>query len=293
MRNVPMTIVRIMVGAAILCSAGLASADTMSFTPAKDNTLYETDPGFDLSNGAGAFLFAGVTNIPSRRRALIAFDVSAIPPGSHIDSVTLKMYVDRTVEPTVITLHKLLGSWGEGTSDAGAPGGMGTTPSAGDATWNDRFFDPPLPWATPGGDFEPGASANASVSSPMRVYTWGSSSTLVADVQSWIDVPGSNFGWAVLGDESGVGNAIRISSREGSSLPLLAVTFTVPSCGSADFNCDGDVGTDSDIASFFSCLSGECPPSPCTNSADFNGDGDIGTDTDIEAFFRVLSGGSC
>jgi len=32
--------------------------------------------------------------------------------------------------------------------------------------------------------------------------------------------------------------------------------------------------------------------SPC-GTADFNGDGDIGTDSDIEAFFRVLSGGSC
>ena len=28
-------------------------------------------------------------------------------------------------------------------------------------------------------------------------------------------------------------------------------------------------------------------------SADFNGDGDIGTDADIEAFFRVLAGGTC
>ena len=28
-------------------------------------------------------------------------------------------------------------------------------------------------------------------------------------------------------------------------------------------------------------------------SADFNGDGDVGTDADIEAFFRVLAGGSC
>jgi hypothetical protein len=64
-------------------------------------------------------------------------------------------------------------------------------------------------------------------------------------------------------------------------------------CGSADFNCDGDIGTDLDIEAFFSCLAGNCPPPPCTNSADFNGDGDIGTDADIEAFFRVLAGGSC
>ena len=66
-----------------------------------------------------------------------------------------------------------------------------------------------------------------------------------------------------------------------------------PHCGSADFNCDGDIGTDADIESFFSCLSGVCPAAPCTNGADFNGDGDVGTDADIEAFFRVLAGGIC
>jgi hypothetical protein len=66
-----------------------------------------------------------------------------------------------------------------------------------------------------------------------------------------------------------------------------------PQCGSADFNCDGDIGTDADIESFFACLSGSCPPLPCNNNADFNADGDIGTDADIEAFFRVLGGGAC
>jgi hypothetical protein len=67
----------------------------------------------------------------------------------------------------------------------------------------------------------------------------------------------------------------------------------VSRCGSADFNCDGDLGTDADIEAFFACLSGTCPSAPCTSSADFNGDGDIGTDADIEAFFRVLAGGAC
>ncbi len=58
-------------------------------------------------------------------------------------------------------------------------------------------------------------------------------------------------------------------------------------CGSADFNCDGDVGTDQDIEAFFAALSGG------PGSADFNRDGDVGTDQDIEAFFRVLAGQSC
>jgi len=62
-------------------------------------------------------------------------------------------------------------------------------------------------------------------------------------------------------------------------------------CGSADFNCDGDIGTDSDIEAFFACLGGNC--CAACDTADFNGDGDIGTDTDIEAFFSVLGGGHC
>jgi hypothetical protein len=60
---------------------------------------------------------------------------------------------------------------------------------------------------------------------------------------------------------------------------------------SADFNHDGDPGTDADIEAFFACLGGNCCPT--CGSADFNGDGDVGTDQDIDSFFRVLGGGNC
>jgi hypothetical protein len=63
-------------------------------------------------------------------------------------------------------------------------------------------------------------------------------------------------------------------------------------CGNtADFNGDGDTGTDADIEAFFACLAGSC----CLlcESADFNCDGDTGTDADIESFFRVLAGAVC
>jgi probable HAF family extracellular repeat protein len=65
-----------------------------------------------------------------------------------------------------------------------------------------------------------------------------------------------------------------------------------PICASADFNCDGDSGTDADIESFFACLAGSCP-SACGRTADINADGDSGTDQDIESFFRILAGGNC
>jgi hypothetical protein len=64
-----------------------------------------------------------------------------------------------------------------------------------------------------------------------------------------------------------------------------------PSCGTADFNGDGDLGTDGDIEAFFSCLAGSCCAT--CGTVDFNHDGDLGTDGDIESFFRVLAGGAC
>lgn len=66
-----------------------------------------------------------------------------------------------------------------------------------------------------------------------------------------------------------------------------------PACGTADFNGDGDVGTDQDIEAFFRCLAGTCCASCYPLGADFNADGDSGTDQDIESFFRVLAGGHC
>jgi probable HAF family extracellular repeat protein len=64
-----------------------------------------------------------------------------------------------------------------------------------------------------------------------------------------------------------------------------------PVCGSADFNGDGDTGTDQDIEAFFACLGGTC--CAMCGTSDFNNDADFGTDQDIEAFFRVLAGAPC
>ena len=83
-------------------------------------------------------------------------------------------------------------------------------------------------------------------------------------------------GWQGGGDESWAIDKLRIS--------VLAPC-------SADFDGDGDIGTDADIEAFFACLGGTCCAT--CQSADFDGDGDVGTDADIEAFFRVLAGGSC
>src|SRR5262249_5405015 len=68
--------------------------------------------------------------------------------------------------------------------------------------------------------------------------------------------------------------------------------YSPNTCGSPDFDGDGDPATSHDIEAFFACLAGDCCLTCDPRGSDFNGDGDSATDADIEAFFRVLAGGS-
>ncbi len=209
------------------CTA-LASANIINIMPSKDNTLYEYDPAEgDHSNGAGFHFFAGENGMGELRRGVLAFDVAGtIPPGSTIVAVTLSMNMSMTQAGAVtVELHKLLADWGEGTSHApmGGRGRSAATPN--DATWRHRFFDTVF-WTTQGGDFSATVSASQSVGGTGQ-YTW-SSAQMVADVQSWLDNPASNFGWLVLGDETAIATAKRFDTRESASPPMLTIEFNGP-----------------------------------------------------------------
>jgi hypothetical protein len=135
-----------------------ASAATLTLGASKDNTLYEDVAG-SLSNGAGPTLFVGKTGGGSIRRGVIEFDLSAIPAGSIIESVSLTLFLEQAQSfPTDVTLHELLSEWGEGTSSAGVRGGIGAGAAASDTTWLHTFFPGSL-WTNAGGDFDPIASA--------------------------------------------------------------------------------------------------------------------------------------
>lgn len=70
----------------------------MVFSASKDNPLFESSTG-NLSNGQGDYFYAGKTGENDGlhlRRGLIALDLSSIPAGAIIDSVTLSLFVSRT-----------------------------------------------------------------------------------------------------------------------------------------------------------------------------------------------------
>jgi hypothetical protein len=207
--------------------AGLASGAIINIMPSKDNTLYEyIKADGDRSNALGIHFFTGETVMSELRRGVLAFDIAgSIPPGSTITAVTLSLTMSRTLTDDARTteLHKLLADWGEGTSDAQGEEGDGAAATPNDATWRHRFFDT-IFWTTQGGDFSATVSASQLVG-PLGVYTW-SSPQMVADVQSWLDNPASNFGWVVLGEESTLGSAKRFDTRESASPPVLTIQYT-------------------------------------------------------------------
>jgi hypothetical protein len=219
----------------IFCLAGLcamqnaAIAETLIVNPSKDSTLYEST-GAQLSNGQGVYLFAGLTDQGGLRRGLIAFDLSAIPSNATVTDVSLSLFLSRLrpdATGETITLHKVLKDWGEGSSNAGMPGGGGAPAQAGDATWLHNIFETNF-WDTAGGDFSSEISASIAVSTNNRTYTW-SGSGMVADVQSWIANSGSNFGWLIAGNEGTEQSAQRFHTGENASnIPQLTVTYTLP-----------------------------------------------------------------
>jgi hypothetical protein len=205
---------------------GSASGSIINITPSKDNTLYEYDPADgDMSNALGFYFFAGETALGELRRGVLAFDIAGhIPAGSTITAVTLSLNMSRTAldDPRTIELHKLLADWGEGTSMAPGEEGDGAPATPNDATWRHRFFDT-IFWTNEGGDFSTTVSASQSVG-PIGQYMWNSAQ-MVADVQSWLDNPASNFGWLVLGDESTNITSKRFDTRESASPPVLTIQY--------------------------------------------------------------------
>lgn len=206
-----------------------AAAAELVVTPIADTTIFfsgdATGASSEASNARGENLSVGQDAGGILRRALIRFDLSSIAPGSIVHSAELVLFnsAPRHRGDYDVTLHRLLRGWGEGPSNGGSAGASGTA-GAGDATWA-RAVHPDIAWDTPGGDFVPEASASTLVGIPSRSYAW-SSPSMVADVQSWIDTPGSNHGWLLRGVETQNQNAKLFSSRESAVMPTLTLQVT-------------------------------------------------------------------
>ncbi|BCA57071.1 hypothetical protein W02_42110 [Nitrospira sp. KM1] len=200
----------------------IAQADTVTLQAWHDATIFENafqsgGNGATNSNGAGPGIFAGSNSNQSPRRGLLSFDVSSIPTGATITGAQVQLTVGQIAGSggsgsggdqltRTIELYKLNTDWGEGTTGNTATmiggTGQGFPGNPGDATWTDNKLTQSQ-WTTPGalGNTNGVASASTQIQGGLAVggaqnqtFTW-SSAQLVADVQSWLANPTSNFGW--------------------------------------------------------------------------------------------------
>lgn len=209
-----------------------AAAETATLSAAADTTLYENFD--DSGNGSGEWFFVSRTNTGAIRRALIRFDLSGIPPGATIESVSLRLALSRGggANPAV-GLFPVTSAWTEGGTNSQGQEGAPDLASAGDATWRFRSF-PTLEWTNLGGDIEATPSATLTIPAwapnTTTPQTWATTAALVADVQDWVNAPATNFGWMLkIVTETTGRKSRRFNSRSNGTMPpQLTVVYTAP-----------------------------------------------------------------
>lgn len=212
------------------------SAMTVTFTSVADTSLFEE---YSDNNLGSSSLVSGTTRQFSRTRSLFQFDLSTLPAGAVVTDVQVILHVSQAPDPdkggqpvnSDFNLYRLYVNWGEGTGT----GATGTQALAGEATWNDRFYQT-VSWSTGGGqigdDFAVTPSATTAISGT-GMYVWGSTTELVDDVMAWQANPAANFGFIMISQaEDSPSSGRRFASSDNSGglypAPQLTVTYTIP-----------------------------------------------------------------
>ena len=225
-----MSSLRRMLPLLLLALVSDAAADVLVVEPAADATLYQPFSGDpETADSQGPHLFVGRIAQGTRRRALLRFDLTALPADATIDSAQLELTVTRTVSGALsVGVHRVQTSRQEGSANAGTPGGQGTTPGANDPTWTLSAF-PATPWTTAGGDFVATASGAVTLDA-VGDYVFAASAGMLADLTDWQANPAGNLGWILLGDEAqSPPNAKRLESVEAinaATHPRLRINYT-------------------------------------------------------------------
>ncbi|MHB1390160.1 MAG: DNRLRE domain-containing protein [Thermoleophilia bacterium] len=185
-----------------------------------------------LNYGAATDLGAGNSGgTDNNRRALLSFDLSAIPAGSQVNSATMALYQHAQSDTSTpqLGVYPVSRTWVPGT-------GNGTATGDG-ATWSS--YNGVLNWTTAGGDF--GAVAGTATA-PNSSAAWVNFSILSL-AQGWVNGTTANYGVLVKKTNEGVGvnDSKTFYSADESANPTLRPTLTVeyiPAPGTISLNID-------------------------------------------------------
>jgi uncharacterized repeat protein (TIGR01451 family) len=157
--------------------------------------------------------YGALTNLTSNSqsnggsRALIRFDLSAIPAGATLTSATLEMYYfsTRTTLTESLRAHRITRAW----TEAGV-------------TW--RTTDGVNNWTTAGGDYDAAVAATATVNSTVNAWKqWG----LTALVQGWVNGTVANQGLLLESPSASGNNERQFYSSDYAVNPALRPKLTI------------------------------------------------------------------
>lgn len=210
MNDIKRAIILICVAMGIIANGANARAFTTNLFPVADTSLRNNAP--DMPMGDSNPLIVGVSKTPFTvtNHALLKFDFSGIPTNATITGVTLATTIFRSnTDPANYDLNRMLVDWNEY-----------------EATWNKRNASTPwlLSGCQPGTEFVNSPSVTAEVDQGNF-----SSPGMVADVQLWLNNPGTNFGWIMLATEEAIGTGKQLGSRESDLPPVLTVDYIIGS----------------------------------------------------------------
>jgi Bacterial Ig domain/Immunoglobulin domain len=200
-------------------------AATVTLNPVADAYIRQFDPDRTLGDyGSEPSLVSGALGSRAQfevRRTLLRFDLSAIPAGAVVSSVTLQIttvMIPLSPVNSTFDIRRVLQSWSEGGVSWNSRSGAGTP-------WQ-------VPGATGSGDSVSTPSSFIAVGSAnFANYTFPSTAGLVADVQAWVNDASLNFGWLLISEnEVAPETARRFGSRENDTHPpVLTISYSLPS----------------------------------------------------------------
>ena len=184
-------------------SGDVCSSPIMTLTATADTHLRINQPNSNFGSDID-LRTRPITLNP--RNTLIQFDLSTVPANSLITCAALLL--NQTSAPEtgqIIEIHRLMTGWVED-----------------EATWRQRAAS--LPWATPGGDFDPIAAAT------FVPTTTNHAIGITSLAQLWADNSASNFGLLLLARNVGSNGEITYASREngGNPPPRLILEYVSP-----------------------------------------------------------------
>jgi len=220
---------RILLGAFLV--TGAAKAETVILKPSADAGISSFSQHIANNFGKSTDLILGSVRKGGVGRMLVKFDLTSLPKTAVINTAELRVSVSRESSSggagARYDLRRVLVDWSEG-SKGGQSGGKAVP---GEVTWNARKSGSDL-WTTPGGDIGADFSGSTSASQVLDgagAYSFSSTTTLVQDVQAWVNNSSSNFGWVILSEsEDQAGNVRRVSAKESAKSPQLVLDYTIP-----------------------------------------------------------------